>query len=264
VAKTPTSYDPQFWSSAVYRSLDLYSGQPIDDSQTVAQLLVEYFRHSPEQPTHYSYKVVNARQRKFKTSAIEKILEKMESVDGRLESMYIESIRDDDHTHAVASLGYTYDNIGRENSKIGVHCFEEDFDISVARDLAEKTSRAVQLDYGFSSCQCGIVNAISFGRSLRIDSDAFSANRERWLREFQLREPRPCEVPFLDVFEINVLSDMHLSKVVSGRSFESYVRDKGRGILERIGKANFLWCLEPDDAARAKVELAECALVAMV
>ena len=174
MATTPTSYDPEFWSSAVFRSLDLYSGEPIEDAQTVAQLLVEYFRHSPEQPTHFSYQILGARQRKLKTKTIEKILEKMVLIEGQLESMYVEAIRDEDHIHAIASLGYNYDKIGRDNSQFGVHCFKEDFDLSTLRYLARLVAEKVQLDYGFSSSQRGIVNAVSFGSFLRIDSDPFS------------------------------------------------------------------------------------------
>lgn len=264
MAITPTSYDPQFWSDVVYRSLDLYSGEPVDDARAVAQLLVEYFRHSTEKPTHFSYQVMGTKQRKLKTKTIDKILETIGPVEGRLESMYIESIRDEDHTHAVVSAGYSYDTIVRENCIISVQSFRSDFDISIAQHLAKAVADSVQLDYGFSSFQTGIVNATGFGLALRIESDRYSAKRERWLKDFQWQQTRPTEVPFLDVFELNVLSDMHLSKSVGGKPFDAYVREKGRGTLERIGKANHLWCLEQKDIARAKAELSGCGLVAMV
>jgi hypothetical protein len=41
-------------------------------------------------------------------------------------------------------------------------------------------------------------------------------------------------------------------------------RDTIRGTLERIGKANFMWCLDESDMAKAKADLAEQGLVAMV
>jgi hypothetical protein len=264
MATTPTSYDPQFWSSAVYRGLDLYASGPIEEPLTVARFLVEYFRQSSEKPTHFSYQVIGAKQRKLKTKTLDKILEKMAPVEGRLESMYIESIRDDDHTHAVASLGYNYDTIGRENSKLGAHCFKEDFDLSTARHLACMAVEDVTFDYGFSICQRGIINSVGFGIGLRIDSDPFSAKRERWLKDFRRKEPRQTEVPFLDVFEINLLSDLHLSKNVAGKPFEAYVREKGLGTLEPVGKANFLWCLEADVMGTAKADLAQEGLVALV
>ena len=264
MAITPTSYDPAFWSNARFRSLDLYAGVAVEDAGTVSRLLVEYFRHSPEQPTHFSYQVVGARQRKLKTKTIDKILEKLDPVEGRLESMYVEAIRDEDHTHAVASLGYNYFNIFREYSRFGAHCFQEDFDFQTARLLAMKVAEVVQLDYGFSSLQVGIMNACGFGSFLRIDRDPFSAKRERWMTDFDRKQPRPSNVPFLNVFELNVLSEIHLATTIAGRSFEAYVRDKGRGTLERIGKANFMWCLDESDMAKAKADLAEQGLVAMV
>lgn len=264
MAITPTSYDPKFWSTASFRGLDLYAEAPIDSAPKVARLLAEYLYHSPEIPTHFSYKVVGERQRKLRTKTVSKILDTMDLVEGRLESMYIEAIRDNDHTHAVVSLGYSYDTIVRSNSAFGAHCFEEDFHLSIACHLARTIAESIPLDYGFSTCRKGIVEATGFALGMRIDSDPFSTKREKWIRQFQLGDPRLSEVPFLNVFELNVLSDMHLSKSVAGRSFDTYVREKGRGTLERIGKANFLWCLDQKDIVRAKSELAACGLVAMV
>ena len=99
---------------------------------------------------------------------------------------------------------------------------------------------------------------------LELTAIPFRKKRERWMRDFELKDPRPSDVPFLDVFALNVLSDMHMSKAVAGRPFEAYVQKKGRGTLERIGKANFLWCLVDEAIGRAKADLAECGLVACV
>lgn len=264
MARTPTSYDPDFWSSASYRSLKLFSGEMIDQAGEVAQLLVEYFRHAPEQPTHFSYQVAGARPRKSRTKSIDKILTTMAPVEGRLKSMYVEAIRDNDHTHAVGTTGYNHDTIGRINTSVGVCGYEEDFNLPLARHLAISASELLSIDYGFSSCRKGLLDAMGFGYGLRIDSDPHSAKRERWIQDFQLKAPRPSEVPFLGVFELNVLSDIHMSKSVAGRPFDAYVHDKGRGSLERIGKANYLWCLDESDMAKAKADLVEHGLVAMV
>jgi hypothetical protein len=263
MAITPTSYDPEFWSTASFRSLDLYADAPIDSAPTVARLLAEYFHHSPELPTHFSYQVVGGRQRKLRTKTVSKILDTLDLVEGRLESMYIEAIRDNDHTHAVVSLGYNYSSIAREDSAFGLHCFSEDFSLETARALTKLICEAAVIDYGFSLRGNGLLPTISFGVGLRVDDDPFSKKRERWIQEFRINKPRPSKVPFLDVFELNVLSDVHLSKSVAGKSFDAYVREKGRGSLERIGKTNFLWCLDQNDIDRAKAELAGCGLVAM-
>ncbi len=263
MAKTPNSYDPDLWSSAVYRVLSLYAGEPIEDVRDVAKLLVEYFCHAPEKPTHFSYRIVGARQRKLKTKTIEKVLETLETSEGRMESMYVEAIRDDDHTHAVANIGYAYSEIGRQNTTISACAFQEDFNFSLARNLAISASEVLSIDYGFSSCRRNLLDALGFAHGLRLDSDPYSSKRERWLRNFDLNDPRPSDIPFLGVFELNVLSDMHMSKWVAGKPFDAYVREKGRGTLEGIGKANFLWCLDQDDIDRAKAELAGCGLVAM-
>ena len=264
MARTPTSYDPQFWSSAFYRCLKLFSGEQIAQAADVAQFLVEYFRHAPEQPTNFSYQAIGVRQRNSKTKSIDKILATMAPVDGCLKSMYVEAIRENDHTHAVASLAYIHGTIARQNTGIEACGFVEDFDLSLARHLAIAASDLLPIDYGFSSCRTGLLDAMGFGSGLRVDSDPFSAKRERWLQDFRLNDPRPSAVPFLSVFELNVLSDMHLSKAVAGRPFEAFVRDKGRGTLERIGKANYLWCLDEDEMVKAKADLAEESLVAMV
>ena len=264
MARTPTSYDPDFWSSALYRSLKLFSGEQIAQAADVAQLLVEYFRHVPEQPTHFSYQAIGARQRKSKTKSIDKILTTLALVEGRLESMYVEAIRENDHTHAVASTGYDQSTIARNNTTISACGFVEDFDFSLARHLAIAASDLLPIDYGFSSCRKGLLDAIGFGYGLRIDSDPFSAKRTRWLQDFDRNDPRPSAIPFLSVFELNVLSDMHMSKSVAGRPFETYVSDKGRGTLERIGKSNYLWCLDEEAMVKAKADLAGQGLVAMV
>lgn len=264
MAITPTSYDPKFWSTASFRSLDLYSDAPIDSAPKVARLLAQYLHHSPELPTHFSYKVVGGRQRKLRTRKVSKILDTLDLVEGRLESMYIETIRDNDHTHAVASVGYNYSSIARDDATFGLHCFSEDFSLATAQALTRGICEAAVIDYGFSSRGNGLLPTISFGVGLRVDGDPFSSIRERWIQDFRLNKPRPSKVPFLDVFELNVLSEMHLSKTVAGRPFDTYVREKGRGTLERIGKTNFLWCVEQKDIVRAKAELAGSGLVAMV
>ena len=264
MAITPTSYDPKFWSTAKFRGLDLFAGDPLEDPKMVGNLLVGYFHHTAELPTHFSYQEIGKRQRKLKTKNITKILEAIETVEGQLLSMYVESVRDNDHTHAVASLGYSFDTIGRSNSIFGIHCFEEDFHVSIACHLARRITECISIDYGFATRRTGIIESTGFGLGMRIDTDPFSTKRERWIQDFRINNPRPSRVPFLDVFELNVLSDMHLSKSVAGRPFDAYVREKGRGTLERIGKANHLWCLEQKDIVRAKAELAGCGLVAMV
>lgn len=264
MAITPTSYDPHFWSSAFYRCLKLFSREQIAQAADVAQFLVEYFRHAPEQPTHFSYQIIGARQRKSKTKSIDKILTTMAPVEGRLESMYVEAIRENDHTHAVAFMGYDHGTIARQNTSIVACGFVEDFDLSLARHLAITVSELLPIDYGFSSCRKGLLDAMGFGSGHRVASDPFSAKRARWVQDFRLNDPRPSEVPFLSVFELNVLSDMHMSKSVAGRPFDAYVRDKERGTLERIGKANYLWCLDESDMVKAKADLAEHGLVAMV
>lgn len=263
MAKTPTSYDPAFWSSAIYRSLIFYAGASIGDARAVVRLLADYFRRSPEKPTHFSYKLIGDRKRKLKIKSVENAIEAMGPAKGIVDSMYIEAIREDDHTHAVASIGYNYSEIGRQNATVSACAFEEDFDLSMARAFAISVSEVLSIDYGFSSCRNGLVDALGFGNGLRIDSDPFSIKRERWIQKFDLSNPRPSEVPFLNVFELNVLSDIHMSTIVAGKSFEAYVRHMGRGTLERIGKRNFLWCLEPIDIVRAKAELADFSLVAM-
>jgi hypothetical protein len=264
MARTPTSYNPSFWRTVPFRSLDLYSGQTGGEAKTVAQLLVEYFRHSTERPTHFSYHIKGARQCKLKPKAIDSIIERVAPVEGHLESMYIEAVRDNDHTHSVASAGYNYSKITRANAHFGFQCFKQDFDLQLARHLAIMVSDAVSLDYGFSRCEKGLMNACAYGFGMRIIDDKLSAKRERWIQEFNLKDPRPSDVPFLDIFELNVLSDLHLYKKVAGKPFEAYVHEKGCGTLERIGKANFLWRLEENDIARAKRDLSDAGLIALV
>ncbi len=263
MAKTPTSYDPNFWSTLDFRGLNLFSSEPIGDALIVARLLLQYYQYTSERPTDFSYKINGRRQKKSRSGTEEKILDKVKLAEGELETMYIETIRDRDHTHAVVSLGYSYNTIGRADACFSADCALEDFDISAAQELVRAVAKAVQIDYGFSHCQKGLINSVSYGGGLRILSDPFSSKRERWFQDFRLNGPLTAQFPFLDLFELNVLSDIHMCKAVAGRPFDVYVREKGRGQLEQVGKANFLWCLDQRDLEGTKADLVDAGLLAL-
>lgn len=94
-----------------------------------------------------------------------------------------------------------------------------------------------------------------FGEVTRTDGRRL----ECWCHN-QRRGLRPSDGYLRDVYEQNLLGDLHLSRTIEGMSLDSWIREGGRGSLKQVAD-RWLWSLTPEEIHRCRFALNQAGLL---
>lgn len=252
------------WSTQAFRGFRLLGRGSWDSVARLSDAVGDIFEEMGLEITNAEYKLVDNRKRMKNVRSTESFRELFSSIPDRPVYITGDKIHFKDHTKCDAFAGFwANEDRSFDDLRFVASCLDHLISLDDAVKIMRRAVSEMYSLYGFSAVKRGVLEAMSFHMSLLLPDDPPQPKRTEFLRKIVISGELSLSTPFLDLFDLNVLSDVHLSSRVGGKPFDAYISTTGRGVLERVTAENWIWVVAGEDLYCAKRDLQAEGLLAL-
>lgn len=252
------------WNTQPFRGFRLLGRGSWNSVARLSDVVGNIFDTIGLEITNTEYKVAGSRVRAKRVKSTAHFRELFSGISERPIYITGDRIHFKDHTKCDAFVGFwANEDRSFDDLRFVASCFDHLISLDDAAKIMRRAVAEMPSLYGFSAIKKGVFEAMSFHMSLLLPDDPPQAKRTEFLRKIVISGELLLSNPFLDLFDLNVLSDVHLSSQVGGKFLDVYIARSGYGVLERITAENWIWVVTGGDLSRAKRDLQAEGLLAL-